>query len=207
MSLNIIFSFISELNVIKYTISKTDRYIKLGYKYSLPKDVAEFSSITDISKSLKNEYNEAEYENVKKSLESDYSKIEHKFIESLTKVFGDKIPRDFDVVLTKYGVVGAFNPPNKVTINFTNTCHSPINILVHEILHLIIEPFVIMYNINQMRKERTVDLLLNSGEFNMLGFNSWQSNYNGAEKVVDELFKNDFFASPEQFFKKLSKIK
>jgi len=58
-----------------------------------------------------------------------------------------------------------------------------------------------------MSKERIVDLILNSKEFSFLEYNSWQNNYTGVEKYIDELFNSHFFKIQENFFSGIEKTR
>ena len=79
--------------------------------------------------------------------------------------------------------------------------------IVHEIIHLLIESKIKKYKIQHWEKERIVDLILNSEKFIFLEYNYWQNNYNGVEKYIDVLFNSYFFQNQEEFFSKIEEAR
>jgi hypothetical protein len=81
-----------------------------------------------------------------------------------------------------------------------------IRVLVHEIIHLMIESDVQKYHISHWEKERIVDLVLHLKPFAFLRYQKWQRDYHGAEKTVDKLFQDHFLDDPKGFFQNLKLV-
>ena len=107
--------------------------------------------------------------------------------------------------LTNYGVGGSYNLPSLVVLNIN--MKMLVKTVVHEIIHLMIQDLIDKYEIKQWEKERVVDNILNSKEFDFLKYDEWQSGYQGAEKYIDELFDELFFDNPEEFFLKIESVR
>ena len=121
----------------------------------------------------------------------------------MEELFGNKLPKEFQVILTKYGTEGSYNPPNRIFLNISNKSPQTL-VLLHEITHLIIHKYIKKYQIQHWEKERIVDLILNSKNFQFLKYTLWQKDYRKTEEYIDPLFKKIFFKSPEDFFKKIA---
>ena len=65
------------------------------------------------------------------------------------------------IYLTKYGVGGSYNLPNSIIVNIKyKYSFGLLHTVFHEMLHLIIHPWITEYKISHWRKEKVVDLLL-----------------------------------------------
>lgn len=138
-------------------------------------------------------------------ISSYFAPIEKPFLKKLKEIFYKKIPDTFIIKLTSYGMGGSYDLPNIVRFNIKSTI-GPKTIL-HEIIHLAIEPWIIKYKIRHWEKERIVDLILNSKKFDFLHWNDWQGGYNGVETYIDKLFRDDFFRNPEHFFDSIKAVR
>ena len=205
MKLKIKFGSLFELERVKYTISKLGRYNSQRYKPKLPEGIKENTSQKRIQNQIKKEYDEKRYKEIAKEIAKDFSRIESNFSKKLNNLFDKEIPKTFFVYLTNYGVGGSYRLPNKIIFNINNKKRS--EVIVHEIIHLIIEPYIKKYNVSHWEKERIVDLILNSKEFSFLKYGFWQRDYRGVEKYIDNLFNNHFFKDPESFFPKIVDIR
>lgn len=198
MELNIKFGIDFELRRVKDTLVKLKWYNSNGYKPKLPEGINKDSSEEEIKNQITKEFNKKRYGNAANQINSDFLKIEKPFSEKLKEVFGKDIQMDFIIYLTNYGTGGSYNPPNKVIFNINNK--KGFKTVIHEIVHLIIEPKIQEYKVQHWEKERTVDLILNSKEFSFLNYNFWQGNYNNVEKYLDNLFNSYFFKDQNKFF-------
>jgi hypothetical protein len=201
MKLKIKFGKLFELNRIKNSLSKLDWYNSQGYKISLPEAVGKDSTDDEIKEAI--EYNEEDFKDYANKLTEEFSLINDKYFETLKEIFDVEIPEVYEVYLTKYGVGGSYNLPNKIIKKITAKKEG-IKTIVHEIIHLIIQPLIDKNKISHWEKERIVDLILNSKEFSFLGYDIWQKDYHGAEKI-DELFEEYFFEDVKGFFEKIKK--
>jgi len=198
VQVNIKFGIKFEERRIENTISKWEWFIDNGYKPKLPQDIDENSSNEQIKEQIEKEYDQAEYEEISEKLQGDFSEISGNLQRVLVNIFGEGVPTVYDVFLTKYGVGGSYGMPNNVVFNIYNK--KGIKTIVHEVVHLMVEENVQKYEIEHFEKERLVDLILNSEKFSFLEYDSWQKNYHGAEKYIDDLFNKYFFESQEKFF-------
>jgi hypothetical protein len=86
------------------------------------------------------------------------------FVTILEKYFEETTLKQEDtyiVHLTKYGVGGSYNVPNTVILNFQNRKELALfRTIVHEIIHLSIQPYIEKYTVDHWIKERIVDLTL-----------------------------------------------
>jgi len=183
---------------IKDTLSKLEWFKNNGYKPHLPQGIDKNSNNEQIKEHIEKEYDQAEYEKISEKLRDDFSEISGDFQRVLVDIFGENVPTIYDVFLTKYGVGGSYGMPNNVVFNIYNK--KGIKTIVHEIVHLMVEENIQKYKLEHFEKERLVDLILNSEKFSFLQYNSWQKDYHGAEKYVDDLFNEHFFESQEKFF-------
>lgn len=148
MKINIKFGIEYEQSRVKFTLSKLQWYKDKGYKPKLSKETVE------------KEFKKEDYENAEKELKSEFSKIEKSLEKSLIEKFGsNSIPPEYDVILTKYGVAGSYNLPNKIIINISAK-KSKIEILKHEIIHLIVENEVKKRDLTHEEKENLVNSLM-----------------------------------------------
>ena len=207
MKLNIKFGIQFEKNRIKNTFSKLSWYKAHGYNLEIPLGINEESSDEEIIVAVKLNFKEKDYENHANKLMNDFSLIEKKFHNALKKTFRDqKISDTLEIYLTKYGTGGSYNLPNIVIKNISHS-KSGVKTIFHEIIHLMIEPLVKKFGVNQWEKERIVDLILNSKEFDFLKYNSWQPFYQGTERYIDSLFNKQFFGNPVAFFSMINETR
>lgn len=202
MTLDIKFSIKLEKERIKNTLERLPWYESHNYSPRFPKDISpKTDSHISIFQALQNEYTAAEYEKIAKQLNSEFSKIENVFFEKLGIIIGKKVKRNYQLILTKYGVGGSYRLPNKIIYNFAMKSSS-INTIMHEIVHLIIEPYIIKYDIGQNEKERIVDLILKSEP---IALKNYKMQKRGEEysSRIDPIFKKYFKSSIDTFFKEL----
>lgn len=199
MSLKIKYGIKFEKQRIKNTLKNLSWYKKLGYFPCFPKKInPETDSLKEIYAACLYEYNEADYKKAASQMKKDFSKVENYFYGRLKKVFGSKVRKDYEVVLTKYGAGGSYVPPNKIIINIRTG--NARNTIFHEIVHLMIEPYIIKYKIGQNKKERIVDLIMTS----IVGSKKYKMQKRGEKyKFIDPLFKEYFQSPAEDFFKRI----
>lgn len=65
----------------------------------------------------------------------------------------------YTIYLTKYGVGGSYNYPDSVIVNIESMYYKGlVSTVFHEIVHLMIHPWISEYNVSHWQKERIVDL-------------------------------------------------
>jgi hypothetical protein len=102
------------------------------------------------------------------------------------------------------GVGGSYSLPNKIIYNIAMKS-SPVNTVLHEITHLIIEPYIKRYRIQQDEKERIVDLILTSKLISLPNY-KMQKRGEKNSRLIDPLFKKHFKPPIGNFFKEFSKL-
>ncbi|MDD4995419.1 MAG: hypothetical protein PHW53_03090 [Patescibacteria group bacterium] len=206
MPLNISYSAEFEKRRIKNTIKKLSWYKKLGYSPCFPKNInPQNDNLKKIYAAFKNEYDEADYKRAAREINEKFSKIESTFYDKLEKICGKKIKRNFKLILTKYGVGGSYSSPNTIIFNIKWKFSNSVNIVLHEITHLVIEPHIKKYQVQHNEKERIVDLILTSKP---IGLKNYKMQQRGEEykKFFDPLFKKYFKPPIGSFFKKLARL-
>ena len=194
-----------DLERVKSTLAKLDWYNSEGYRLRLPKGIHKKSSDAEIHNQIVKEFNSKKCEEMAQQFTSDFSIIKKELYKKLEKIFNKNIPTTFFVYLTNYGVGGSYKLPDKIILNINNK--KGFKTIIHEIAHLIIEPWIQKYKVKHEEKERIVDLILNSRKFNFLKYNHWQENYRHVEEYIDSLFKQYFFKNPEKFFSKIDEAR
>jgi len=200
MNLDIKYSQDFEVKRVKKTLEKMDWYKEQGYRPRLPEGIDQKSSEQEIQTKITEEYQTEEYEKVTTELSKSFDQISTRFKNALKELFAD-VPNGIMVNITKYGVGGSYHLPSTIILNFHMS--NLLNTVIHEIVHLVVEPFIQKHSIEHWEKERVVDLILHSDKFSFLNYDSWQRDYHGAEERVDGLFKKTFFNNTEEFFTKL----
>lgn len=143
-----------ESNRLKFTLAKLDWYKKFGYIPYIPEEIKNGG---DIEEYLEKKYNKKDYlikiEEIKKEIE----KID-KFIENLEEKTNKKTPKKIEVLLTKYGVGGSYNLPNRIILNISgNQINKPlVEVLKHEIIHLVMEEYVLTKKLGHKEKEKLI---------------------------------------------------
>ena len=142
---------------------KAEWFKKMGYRLSLPGSL-NLDNLKKISQEeaeeyINKEYKEDDYKNANIKIQEDWAAMSMGFKEKLLKY--ELNPLDvYDVFLTKYGVKGSYDLPNSITINFKQLEINNISrVIMHEIVHLLIEGLIQKYNVEHWRKERIVDLI------------------------------------------------
>lgn len=205
MPLNIKYSLGLEKQRIRNTLKKLSWYEKLGYAPRFPKNVnPSIDNLEKIYIALQNEYTEEDYKIYAIKIKKEFSKIEADFFKKLQKVCGKKIKRNLKLILTKYGVGGSYALPNKIIYNMAMQSSS-VNTILHEITHLIIEPYIKKCRIQQNVKERIVDLILMSEPIALYNY-KMQKRGQDHKKLIDPLFKKHFKTPINNFFKELAKL-
>lgn len=201
MELNIQFGIDFEIRRTKDTLARLDWFRSQKYLLNLPKHITEESTEQQIMDQVKKEYDEKKYKALAQKILQDFSKFEKQFSQKIKDIFKEDAPNKFIVYLTNYGVGGSYNLPNIIVLNINNL--NGVKTIFHEIIHILIEPSAQKHNINHWEKERIVDLVLNSKEFEFLEYNHWQKNYNNVEKYIDNLFKKCFNRNFDGFFSQM----
>ncbi len=112
-------------------------------------------------KPLKQEYNIKDYKQGIAKIKKEWKKVEKEFFQRLIKLFGKKVEETYVITLTKYGVGGSYNLPNLVYVNISKEYgfYNPIETIKHEIIHLIMQEFVVKNKLSHPQKEELIKLI------------------------------------------------
>jgi hypothetical protein len=206
MKLNIKYSTEFEVNRVFNTLKKIDWYKSNNYNPKLPEflGLLNLQNITkeQIENSILQEYHEDDYLEAKKYIEENFEKIikDESFEQNILQT-DLVLQNEYEIFLTKYGVGGSYNLPNKIILNIK--CFYSfglIKTMTHEIIHLLIEQFIRENKIDHWTKERLVDLLLDQFALDLNKFQNlpidtykidqiFEKNYPDVEKIIQNLEK------------------
>lgn len=165
IKINIRHSLTFEIQRVISVAKRAEWYEKMKYRLSLPKGIAlaeiKNFSTNQIKKAVAKEYKEENYEKAKLHIQKEWNGncagLKEKIIKNGLQ------PHDaYIIFLTKYGVGGSYELPNKIIINFkTIEIADMPRVIIHEIIHLAIEPLIQKHETRHWEKERIVDLLFN----------------------------------------------
>ena len=165
MKLSITYSKEFEFERVKNTINRLAWYSKYYNLKSLtlPKSIS-FKQVpnlsdNDIIAAINEEYDMNKYLNAAELINQIYPKYEKKLEELISNMGLIPIPK-IKARLTIYGMVGSYHSPDEVITNIDRLFNVGLimNIL-HEIIHLHIEPLIQKYQVDQWGKETIVNLL------------------------------------------------
>lgn len=166
IKINIQYSVQNEIERVFSTINRIDSFIERGYnieKLSFPQNIPynEFKSMTkdEIEKLIIGEYKVDDYEKNIKYIQDEWLKMEPKLSTGIEKM--KIVPTaEFDIIFTKYGITGSYHNPKTILVNIEKL-HSEelLKSILHESIHLIINPYILTYKIEHWPKERITDLI------------------------------------------------
>lgn len=157
----------TEIKRLAYIMQKAKWYKIHHYRLSLPKGLTldEIVSLSEksLSQIVKREFvqNKSRTEKVIEKIREGWLKTPESIFSELNKVA--TYPKKVRIILTRYGTGGSYHLPNIVVVNIAHTQNPKIisNIIVHELIHLAIEPLVKKHEVSHVAKELIVELLVN----------------------------------------------
>ncbi len=176
-----------EVRRVERLVPRIPWFKENGYAITLPEGIAEDSTETDINTAIKNEYSEASYLAYAHSVQEPWEK----FLPRLTEI-RSTLPfalRDaYTLVLTRYGTGGSYDAiSGTIVINIvTRSQERALGTLIHEAIHIAVQPLIEKYKVSHWRKERLVDLI---GERYFANLRKMQ-NLKEDVSVVDVAFAN-----------------
>ncbi|MBU1557820.1 hypothetical protein KKC45_02565 [Patescibacteria group bacterium] len=162
INLKINYSVEDEVNRIMFVVEKINWYKENGYKLWLPEyfssENPDFKNPEYIKKTILKEYNEDDYKKQEKHI-IDKLPIISAVLEKFFSEVSIKPLNEYGVNLTKYGTGGSYHSPDRLTINIKACPESALaRNIIHEIIHLAIQEWIVKYEVNHGTKERIVDL-------------------------------------------------
>ena len=166
IKINIQYSVQKEVERVLDTINRIDGSIKRGYdieKLLFPQNLSykdfKLMDKKQIEELIIKEYDINDYEKNIKYIQDRWIQIEPNLSKGIEKMKIPLIPK-FNIIFTKYGIVGSYCSPNTIIVNFQKFYYEGVlRSIIHESIHLIINPFILKYKIDHWSKERIVDLI------------------------------------------------
>ncbi len=199
--MNISIEYSVENEIYRVVSSKRDVkwFNENGYILKLPSNVTmeNLENLTDdeLTKIIKSEFLEEDYLNAKNEL----LEMSEKHIPTFNELclsYNLKIQDNYKIIITKYGTGGSYVLPNTIILNFNGRFGiGPIRTIMHEIVHLAIEPLISKYSVKHWDKERIVDKI-SEKVFGKMKLS--EKTYPTETATVDEIF--------DQFFPDIEKI-
>ena len=119
-----------------------------------------------------------------------YEKYETR-LEEFIKSFNLPVIPNIKVFLTNYGIGGSYSLPNKIFVNVSRFFSvGLIRNILHEIIHLHIEPLINQYKVSQWDKETIVNLLFEKAFPGIYKEPNIPIDTTKAKKVFEENFPN-----------------
>lgn len=205
MKYNFTYNLDIEVKRIKYTVEKIEFFKENNYQIFLPRNFDIHNKDTEyIENIVSNEYNNSDYENIETILNTNINNNVD-IIEKAFNITDFVLEKEYNVILTKYGVGGSYNPPNTIILNFNarNTEKELLKTVLHETIHLCINNLIIKYNIIHWEKELIVYSLFEKilPEFNIPQYikldnkriqnieNIINLNFPNTENIIKEVLK------------------
>lgn len=149
---------------VENTLKRYDWFQEKGYHPAFPAGIdpnrsGEISRV-DIEKAVRAEWDETEYRSKEHDLVTLWPRVISEAKPRLGKT--DLRPLDsYTVLFVKYGTNGSYQPPEKVVLNLRYRYDIGLaKTVFHEIVHLMIHPYIEQYQISHWSKERIVDRLV-----------------------------------------------
>ena len=151
----------SNISNVKFVISTVEKEKEIVGM--IRKDIEFFKThkirFTWPKKKVEEEYNIKKYKDYKEWLENEWLKKENGFTERLLTFFNKPTKLQFIIEISNYGPLGFYNPNNNtITIN-QNTHLDSIGTIKHEMIHILVEPFIKKYHIQHKKKEHIVNTI------------------------------------------------
>ncbi len=151
---------------ILQTIKRLDWFKANGYKldnltFPTGMDMENLENDTEeaLEKRIDNEYSAGTFLNIEQEARAGIESQKSRLLKLIEELKLEPIP-EIEIVLTKYGIGGSYSPPNGVIINISKkNTGGIINTLLHETIHLHIQPLIDKYKVGQWQKETLVELL------------------------------------------------
>jgi len=191
-----------EVERIKSTLKRIDWYLANRYNLkalSFPEgfDLERLKRISgqELLIAVETEYDENKFIASTEDIKQTYQKYEPALEDLIEEIGLTPIP-EVRIELTRYGISGSYHLPNEIIVNIAR--HYNIGLLrnvLHEIIHLHLEPLIIEYKIDQWGKETLVNLLFQRAfpELNKENYNPsdtttltkiFETHYPDIEKIV-----------------------
>jgi len=159
--LEIIYSTEAEIERVKFTLGKLDWYAEKGYKVILPAGLSQSSTEQEIEAAVMKEYSTGnDYQKYSEEISRLWQEFASQFEE--IKTSSELSLQDtYKIILTKYGTGGSYHTADQsIDVKFTDREVSSIfGTILHEIVHLAVEPLIKLQQIEHRQKERLVDLI------------------------------------------------
>lgn len=166
IKINIQHSITKEIERVIHTANRINIFSERGYKVekllspkNIPYQDIKLMTENEIRKLITEDYIAEDYDKNIKYIKDRWLQVEPKFKLEIEKM-NIEIISEFDIIFTKYGITGSYESPNIIFVNITKFYNEGLlRIIIHELIHLLISPYILKYNIEHWSKERIVDLI------------------------------------------------
>ncbi len=154
-----------EVTRIRNVIEKLDWYKEQGYVENsfLPHGIRreKIRDLTEerIGEIVSEEYDEDLYKEVAARIWAEWEKFSENGLQNLSES-GLELQSEYRIRLTKYGPSGSYNYPDLVVLRISEAGpERTLKVIIHEIIHLAIQPYIEKHSVPHWKKERLVDLI------------------------------------------------
>jgi len=138
-----------DTNRIAFYLNEQDWYKSHKIRIILPEKLKTNEEIKDY---IDKNFNEEEYKNIGDKILTSYNKISKIFSQKIKSKLNKNLPKELNVLLTKYGSGGSYIMPNSIVINIDYNIPFMYT-LKHEFLHLLFDEEIVKKNLSHEEKE------------------------------------------------------
>ncbi|MBI2409647.1 hypothetical protein HYV30_01220 [Candidatus Kaiserbacteria bacterium] len=153
----------AEISTVRGVVRKYDWYLQMGYpaeNIRLPSGVTKDSTDEDVANAVRKEYDLDAYSAYAQQLLAVWPAFQPGFAE-MKKVSSFDLKDAYEIVLTKYGTGGGYNPARSlIVLRMAENIEKSAAVAAHEIVHMAIDTYIKAFGVPHWHKERLVDLLV-----------------------------------------------
>jgi hypothetical protein len=151
----------AEIDHVAQLLSQLEWFAAHNYTVSLPDGITASSTRNAITSAVTREFSKYHqmFRTYQRSCQSAL-KNNHAAINDFFALFDYPLPETIAVHCTAYGPGGSYTPPDTIVVTLSHTEGDPLQLIIHESIHLILEkPFIQKYALAHWEKEYIVDHL------------------------------------------------
>lgn len=149
-----------EVARVERLVSRIGWYEENGYAITLPDGVVAGSSESEIRAAVDREYSSSAYEAYAEKARASWEEFLPRLSE-VRETLPFQLRDDYTLALTRYGTGGSYDTASgTIVINIvTRPADRMLGTLVHEAIHMAVQPLIDTYAVSHWHKERLVDLM------------------------------------------------
>ena len=166
--LNFRYSVESEIKRLDWHLNGENGYSwykENGYNLSLPQAAIDIinsgriPTLEEVTEIVKEDFDENLFASEAVKISKEWNKIASYFFGRLVEL-GGEVQEEYKIGLSKYGTSGSYGLPNFIQLNILKGSHEVDYIIAHEIVHLVVEPWILEFGIDHWTKERIIDHIM-----------------------------------------------